>query len=725
MAEQRYTLMRDELRYVHAHMYGDTRTATTILAAVDALGSAPATLVLCAHTSGADWQLDVPLTIPATVTLLLPPGVFLAGSNNLLILGNVLAWSSDWFQGTGTVTWDGATRPALSALLSTARLRLQRAAAMSVQQQAPLTGTPWTLTWPTSPGTAGQVLQATGGGGSTWQQGAATITAGSITYEQIQHVSASQRLLGRSSPGAGTIEEIVCTPAGRALLDDADNAAQRLTLGIPVGSDSQVQYNAGAVLGASSGLTLNGTQVLTMAFANPGPVRTALGLGTLAVQNANNVDITDGLLRLGGVATHGATVDVQGRDLAPDVSGACLTARLWPYAPPSSTASWGLRVEPLSGPNATSVNFRGLSVRDQPGSAGSIWGVHTQIAEGSNRYSLYSEGTAPTYLNGRVGIKMLPTDTAYALEAAGYARVTALSAGGKTPQMAAIDAYSTVAAPDVPSTPTYVGVRAWPFAPAGTAIVGGLRTEGAVGPGISGVEAIRGIQVSDQPVTTAGWVQGLLTQISAGTNRYNIYAEGTAQNYFAGALLCTGFPATTTRLVLHYARDTAAGLTIQPSADTGSGGAIVLYNAAQTVVGSISTTATTTTYATASDRRLKHNIQPLAGALATVGALRAVRFLWNTDGSPGEGFLADELMQHVPYAVSGAPDDVHPDGAIRAQGVDYAKLVPVLTAALQELTTRVADVEAAVLGTARHDPAQNPQGAALATRGHTRARKGR
>ena len=53
-----------------------------------------------------------------------------------------------------------------------------------------------------------------------------------VTYAKIQNVSATDRLLGRSTAGAGDIEEIVCTAAGRAILDDVDAAAQRTTLGI-------------------------------------------------------------------------------------------------------------------------------------------------------------------------------------------------------------------------------------------------------------------------------------------------------------------------------------------------------------------------------------------------------------------------------------------------------------------------------------------------------------
>lgn len=70
------------------------------------------------------------------------------------------------------------------------------------------------------------------GSGSTW-----TIDNDAVTYAKIQNVSATDKLLGRSTAGAGDIEEIACTAAGRALLDDADAAAQRTTLGLVIGTD--------------------------------------------------------------------------------------------------------------------------------------------------------------------------------------------------------------------------------------------------------------------------------------------------------------------------------------------------------------------------------------------------------------------------------------------------------------------------------------------------------
>lgn len=61
---------------------------------------------------------------------------------------------------------------------------------------------------------------------------ATTIANDAVSYAKLQNVSATDKLLGRLTSGAGDVEEIACTAAGRALLDDSDAAAQRTTLGL-------------------------------------------------------------------------------------------------------------------------------------------------------------------------------------------------------------------------------------------------------------------------------------------------------------------------------------------------------------------------------------------------------------------------------------------------------------------------------------------------------------
>jgi hypothetical protein len=119
-------------------------------------------------------------------------------------------------------------------------------------------------------------------------------------------------------------------------------------------------------------------------------------------------------------------------------------------------------------------------------------------------------------------------------------------------------------------------------------------------------------------------------------------------------------------------------------------------------VGTITTNASSTSYGSASDYRLKHDIAPMTGALAKVALLKPVTYKWNVDNSDGQGFIAHELAEVCPTAVYGEKDAVNEDGSIKPQGVDTSFLVATLTAAIQEqqalitqLTARITALEGA------------------------------
>ena len=128
------------------------------------------------------------------------------------------------------------------------------------------------------------------------------------------------------------------------------------------------------------------------------------------------------------------------------------------------------------------------------------------------------------------------------------------------------------------------------------------------------------------------------------------------------------------------------------SRDTGNA-ATFNHTTAGNLVGNIAITSTATTYNSASDYRLKESVQPLSGGLARVSALKPSIYKWKVDGSSGEGFLAHELADVVPLAVTGEKDAVDADGKPEYQGVDLSKVVPILVAAIQELTARVQTLE--------------------------------
>ena len=111
----------------------------------------------------------------------------------------------------------------------------------------------------------------------------------------------------------------------------------------------------------------------------------------------------------------------------------------------------------------------------------------------------------------------------------------------------------------------------------------------------------------------------------------------------------------------------------------------VFLNAAGTAVGYIAVGASITTFVNLSDYRLKKDVTQINNALDKVSRIKPVSFIWKESGEVGESFIAHELQEECPIAVVGNKDDVNEDGSIRPQGVDASKLIPLLTAAIQEL----------------------------------------
>ena len=143
---------------------------------------------------------------------------------------------------------------------------------------------------------------------------------------------------------------------------------------------------------------------------------------------------------------------------------------------------------------------------------------------------------------------------------------------------------------------------------------------------------------------------------------------------------------------------------IQMRANGSVGGSIVLTN-----------NGTTTAYATSSDYRLKENQVAISDGITRLKTLKPYRF--NFKSSPGttvDGFFAHEVTA-VPEAITGIKDetknvlyteeDTIPSGKKIGdvkevepvyQSMDYGKITPLLTAALQEAITKIEVLETKV-----------------------------
>jgi hypothetical protein len=184
------------------------------------------------------------------------------------------------------------------------------------------------------------------------------------------------------------------------------------------------------------------------------------------------------------------------------------------------------------------------------------------------------------------------------------------------------------------------------------------------------------------------------------------FAEGGAESMRIDSSGNVGIGATTLTAKLHVVSDGATTIPMRNNnTETGSASSnSMAFQRSGVTVGLISVTGSNTTYGTSSDYRLKENIVPMTGALATVSALKPVTYKWKVDGSDGQGFIAHELQAVVPDAVVGEKDAVETytdeDGIeqtrIKPQGIDTSFLVATLTAAIQEQQTIINDIKARV-----------------------------
>lgn len=129
----------------------------------------------------------------------------------------------------------------------------------------------------------------------------------------------------------------------------------------------------------------------------------------------------------------------------------------------------------------------------------------------------------------------------------------------------------------------------------------------------------------------------------------------------------------------------------------GSNGGVINFHRDGTQVGSISVTGTSSAFNQTSDYRIKENVNPLPQGLRRLMCLKPVRFTYVREPERAvDGFLAHEVQEVVPEAVTGVKNEIDAAGNPVLQQLDNSKLVPLLVAAVQELTVALATLQAKI-----------------------------
>lgn len=231
--------------------------------------------------------------------------------------------------------------------------------------------------------------------------------------------------------------------------------------------------------------------------------------------------------------------------------------------------------------------------------------------------------------------------------------------------------------------------------PAGGLTLFAPTNTGNYGPGIWFNHGGLNAGIASCRLTTGNWGTELrfythpdtTTNVNDVTERMRISSSG-------GVLINTTTHRDSARLVVDGDGSSVNSVWYAPSTSSYS---VLYFRNPNGNTGRIDLSGTTTSYVTTSDYRLKENIEPVTNGIARLQQLKPSRFNFIVDPDKTvDGFIAHEVQDVVPEAISGEKDAVDADGNPVYQGIDQSKLVPLLTAALQEAIGEIESLKARV-----------------------------
>ena len=124
---------------------------------------------------------------------------------------------------------------------------------------------------------------------------------------------------------------------------------------------------------------------------------------------------------------------------------------------------------------------------------------------------------------------------------------------------------------------------------------------------------------------------------------------------------------------------------------------LVFQSSGGSAKGRITSSWYSTQYTTTSDYRLKEDVKEIPDAAEKLKQLKPCNFKWVEGEDRSDGFIAHELQEIIPEAVTGNKDDLDEEGNPEYQGIDQSKIVPILVKTVQDLLKKVEDQEARIV----------------------------
>jgi hypothetical protein len=588
----------------------------------------------------------------------------------------------------------------------------------------------------------------------------AKIQNDAVTYAKIQNVSATDRLLGRSSAGAGDVEEITCTSFGRSVISSADSAAARTTLGVQPtasptftgnarvnssdsatsllvnGATKGVRFATSSTATAIEGVDSTGTGSYQPLIINGSTVTIQSNGGTSAitVSTSQTATFAGQIVGQAGAAISGGAVTVTSPlVLTGTVAGNVRQLRMQT----SGSTRWevGPGFDAESGSNVGSTLWI-----TRWSDSGVFLGTPISIARATGVVTFESQvlvntgsGSSGSYKPG-MAISG-DDDTGLMQTTSGGANTLSLVTAGN--ERVRVDASGAVG---IGMTPTSLPLSAFSFATS-DANKATLLLSGTVGSG----QSFAGIRFSHNVFTT-GWGADILcvdTGNFGGILSFRTSATGSAtatptERMLIDASGNVGIGVTPTQrlhvvrsgtgIAARFTDNSTQTLDIGVTASAGvyydnpnsgyhewqigGSGKMRLTGGAELLIGTTTDNgayllqvnsqiyATNATIAT-SDARFKTNIESLTDATSVIESLRPVAF----DFIPQEdrNFATERQVGLIAQEAEAALAGIDYADSVVAQcgdhlGLAYEKLVPVLIKALQESNARIAALEERING---------------------------